>query len=195
MKKTVVVLCVVFSLASIGFAQNRATARRTITNADLEKFAQKRLAAEQDYRENYDRMGFPSPDELAGQRERDMSARIELSEQLRQARLEKERLELEREKLVLEAARIDAEREAMAPAAGYPQDYFWGGYGGFSGFGGFDGFFPGRKGRHFNAPLYRVTPAGVFPAGVSTRPRFRAPFSNPNVFPRTGRIGIIRGRH
>lgn len=191
MKTTAVLLLILFSLAPVGFGQNRTSARRTVTNADLEKFAQKRLSAEQDYRENYDRMGFPSPEELAGQRERDLSASIGLSEQLRQARLEKERLELEREKLVLEAERIDAERETLAPAAAYPDDYFWGGYGGFSGFDGFQG----RKGRQFNVPLYRVTPAGVFPAGVTSRPRFRAPFSNPNVFPRTGSIGIIRGRH
>ncbi len=37
---------------------------KTVTNADLEKYRQARLAAEREYRENYERLGMPSPTEL-----------------------------------------------------------------------------------------------------------------------------------
>ena len=60
-KRLVFVLCSIF--IAVGFVSAQ-TARRTVTNADLEKFRQKRLAAEQNYRDNYERLGFPSPEEL-----------------------------------------------------------------------------------------------------------------------------------
>ena len=86
MKKIAVFLGVVFSLSLVGFGQNRTvTARRNVTNSDLETFRQKRLDAERDYRENYERMGFPSPEELAKQRDDDMADRLQLADQLRQA--------------------------------------------------------------------------------------------------------------
>lgn len=37
---------------------------RTVTNADIEKFRQERLRAEEDYRRNYARRGMPSPAEI-----------------------------------------------------------------------------------------------------------------------------------
>lgn len=53
-------------LISSGFAAAQ-TAKRTITNADLEKFRQKRVQAEADYRANYEKLGMPSPEEIAKQ--------------------------------------------------------------------------------------------------------------------------------
>jgi hypothetical protein len=170
MIKAALIFCVVISLGMVGYGQ------RTITNSTLDKFKQKRLAAERDYRENYARLGFPSPEELDRQRDADRTARLQLAEQLRQARLEKERLELERRNLDLEAIRIDNEIEANAY-----QDFYGGyvtGFGGFGGFGGFDfdrrfrrrgprppfaGF--GFGNRRFVTPRngYRVTPFQVIP--------------------------------
>ena len=126
-------------------------------------------------------MGFPSPEELERQRETDMDARLELAERLRQARLEKERLELESRTLDVEANRLDAEVESTQ---------FGGFYGGY--FGGFGGGFDNRRryGRirgHFPTrgffrgsrllPLYdrrgayRVTPFGVIPVYQQRSPR------------------------
>lgn len=50
-------------LISGGFVSAQ-TARRTVTNADLEKFRQKREQADADYRANYKKLGMPSPEEL-----------------------------------------------------------------------------------------------------------------------------------
>ncbi len=65
----------------------------TITNADLEKFRQKRLAAEKDLRENYAKLGFPSPAELEKQNEEAAKDRAERAEKYRQARLERESID------------------------------------------------------------------------------------------------------
>src|SRR5688572_24288805 len=84
MKKAALIFGLFFSLVLSAAAQVR-----TVTNSTLQKFQQKRIAAERDYRENYEKLGFPSPEELDRQREADLKARIEIAEQLRQARLEK----------------------------------------------------------------------------------------------------------
>lgn len=154
MKKAALILGVVISFALVGFGQ------RTVTNSTLEKFQQKRLAAERDYRENYLRMGFPSPEELDRQRDADMAARIQIADQLRQARLEKERVELERHNLDLEAAAFEDSRAIVENGNGI--------YGGFSG--GYSGGFynDGRRHRRFRGryPIsggYRATPVGVYP--------------------------------
>lgn len=175
MKKSTLIFGLVFSLAAVSFAQVR-----TITNSTLERIQGKRLAAERDYRDNYERMGFPSPEELDRQRESDMDARVELAEQLRRARLEKERLDLERRSLDIEANRFDAEAEATQ---------FGGVYGGYiGGFGGgfssrdrhgrFRGYFPTRGffgGRllpfYDRRGAYRVTPFGVIPVYQQSSPR------------------------
>ena len=62
MKRNVVLLLsLIFVTASFAFSQ---TARRTITNADLEKHRQERLKSEAEYRANYKKLGMPSPEEL-----------------------------------------------------------------------------------------------------------------------------------
>ena len=81
-------------------------------------------------------MGFPSPEELERQKEADLNAKLELAEQLRRARLEKERLELERRGLDIDAARLDAETESNIGREGYP--VFIGGGLISSGFNSFD---------------------------------------------------------
>jgi hypothetical protein len=61
-ERILLILSLILALTSLVFAQTNA--RKTVTNADLEKFRQKRLQAEADYRANYKRLGMPSPEEL-----------------------------------------------------------------------------------------------------------------------------------
>lgn len=165
MRRAALIFGLVFSTAVMGIAQ-----ARIVTNFELDKFKEQRLAAERDYRENYARLGFPSPEELDRRRDADMTARIRLSDQLRQARLEKERIELERRNIDLEAAALANEMAERADAAIYGG--YGGGYGGFfGGFGGFssDGRFDRRRrGFHRNGGFpflggYRATPVAVYP--------------------------------
>jgi hypothetical protein len=188
MKKIATFFIVVFSMAFVVEAQRAA---RTITNADLAKFRDRRVAAEQEYRDNYERLGMPSPEELDAMRERDMDARLVLAEQLRQARLEKDRLELDRARLDLDADRLALERESIAESQAINQSYGYGGvYGGFyGGFGypglfgrgfGFADRFPGyvplrgyprnRLLPMFSVPTYRYTPGGVITGNQVLRP-------------------------
>lgn len=81
--KVLFILCSILGATVFVSAQTK-----TITNADLEKYRQKRLAAERDYEENYERMGFPSPEELKWQNEESQRDLIEYSEQLRSERME-----------------------------------------------------------------------------------------------------------
>ena len=165
MKKIAAVLIVVFLAGLVASAQR---AVRTVTNADLAKFRDRRVAAEQEYRDNYERLGMPSPEELDAMRDRDMDARLQLVDQLRQARLEKERLAMERDRMNLDADRLAFEREVrdteyvVAPGYG---GFYGGSFGSFdSGFGfGFGDRFRGRRGfgRFPIFPSYRITPTGV----------------------------------
>ena len=59
MKKAVLCFALLIGLAVVGVAQ-----LPTVTNETLEKYKRERLAALREYRENYARMGFPSPEEL-----------------------------------------------------------------------------------------------------------------------------------
>lgn len=88
MKAALVFAFAAFTAVSI------AAQTKTVTNSDLEKFRAKRVAAERDYRENYTRMGFPSPEELDRQSEKSRVERQELSARLRAERLERERNDL-----------------------------------------------------------------------------------------------------
>lgn len=80
----------VFIAANVVPAQTR-----TVTNSDLEKFRQKRVQAEQEYRENYEKLGLPSPEELDIRREQNGRDLAALSERLRNENLEREKIERE----------------------------------------------------------------------------------------------------
>jgi hypothetical protein len=97
MRRMFFILGLVSSLAIGSYAQ----ARRTVTNADLEGYRQRRVAAEQDLEQNYARLGFGSPEEMARQRMVSEQQLLELSSRLKQERLERERIELEREQMML----------------------------------------------------------------------------------------------
>ncbi len=89
-KQILLVLSLVFIFTNIVSAQNR-----TVTNGDLQKHRAKRLAAERDLRENYEKLGFPSPEELQRQIEQSRRERAELSARIQAENLEKERLALD----------------------------------------------------------------------------------------------------
>jgi hypothetical protein len=98
-KKTVLFLSFILSFSAVAFAQTK-----TVTNADLEKFRQKRLQNEKNYRENYERLGFPSPEQLERKRVEDEENLIEFSQQLETQRLQREaiRAEIENQSLLLQ---------------------------------------------------------------------------------------------
>lgn len=89
MKKVLFALCSIFIL--VGFISAQTT-QRTITNLDLEKYKNQRLQAEKDLRENYEKLGFPSPEELEKQQKAEDEERAALSEKLRLERLEREQI-------------------------------------------------------------------------------------------------------
>ncbi len=97
---------------------------RTVTNDDLEKFRQNRLAAERELRENYERLGFPSPAELEKQIEQSNRERSELAERLRAENLEIERLNLERQRAAIEAGSFNYQNRVpnYSPRS---DDYFY----------------------------------------------------------------------
>lgn len=70
---------------------------KVVTNATLEKYKQQRMAAEREYRENYERLGLPSPEELERRREQSRVETEALSAKLRAENMERERLVVQRE--------------------------------------------------------------------------------------------------
>jgi hypothetical protein len=94
--KTIVFLSLILAFSFPALAQTK-----TVTNVDLEKFRQKRLQAEREYRENYARLGFPSPEELEKKRIEDEQKLIEYSQQLEAQRLEREAVQAEAENRAL----------------------------------------------------------------------------------------------
>lgn len=110
---------VVFLSISAGLAIGQT---RTVTNADLEKFRQERLKAEKDYRENYAKWGFPSPEELRRRQEQSAKEMSELAERLRAEERERQRLEAERRQ---QAAQYNYLRLLNAPVQRYASPYFY----------------------------------------------------------------------
>lgn len=82
------ILCLIFIAAGVAIGQTR-----TVTNDDLAKFREKRLQAEKDLRENYERLGFPSPAELDRRFQQESLEREQLSDKLRRERLAREQAE------------------------------------------------------------------------------------------------------
>ena len=176
-------LLFILTLISITAFSAAAQQRRTVTNDNLEKYRQKRVAAERDLRENYERLGFPSPEELERQNEESRQARAELADRLRMENLERERLGLERERLNLDRQIAESEAQQRSAYQSFPNSGFYGGahdfflnygyapidsgfpnYGfgdyGFGGYGfpgyGFPGYgYPNKRGNRFNRGNFR----------------------------------------
>jgi len=66
--------------------------KKSVTNADLEKFRRHRVKAQKELRENYEQLGFPSPEEMALQNEKSRAETAELSARFGAERLERERV-------------------------------------------------------------------------------------------------------
>ena len=99
MKKRILLLIgLIFISANAVAAQTRA-----VTNEDLEVYRQKRLAAERDLRENYERLGFPSPAEMQKQIERSNAEGSALSARLEAEKLQRDQLDLERQRAEADA--------------------------------------------------------------------------------------------
>lgn len=94
MKRSLLFFVVLIAVGIPVFGQTK-----TVTNSDLEKFRQERLKAEKEYRENYGKWGFPSPEELERQREQNLKEATERIAQTRADRLEQERIDLEKRRL------------------------------------------------------------------------------------------------
>ncbi|HEX6279000.1 MAG TPA: hypothetical protein VFZ49_03195 [Pyrinomonadaceae bacterium] len=92
-------LCAIVACAGFAAAQGK-----TVTNADLEKFKQKRLQAEQDLKEYYAKIGL-TEEEVAKREAEEMRVREELASRLRAERIERERI----------AAETRAREEAASP--------------------------------------------------------------------------------
>jgi hypothetical protein len=140
------------------------TQTRTVTNADLEKFREQRIAAEQELRENYERLGFPSPEERERQRVESIRERESLAERLRLERLERERLDAEMRQ---RAAANASETVVIVGSGSYRNNRSIGGfYYSPRGFRGGRHFFYGRQPQI----TWRATPGGVIyePGGRSS---------------------------
>lgn len=178
-KRLFFILCAIFCVSVYSFAQTR-----TVTNSDLEKFRQKRLQAEADYRENYKRLGFPSPEELARQREQDSKELSELSERLTNERLEREAMQREDDfrRAQLEVMRSNSEaysNQSVNYGNGYYPSVYYGAYPyyGYSTYGyqnyGFQFYYGNRFWRrhgYYNNGFWRggnfydtIAPGTVFP--------------------------------
>lgn len=84
-QRSLFVLFVMLVVSGFAIAQTK-----TVTGNDLAKFREKRLKAERDYRENYSKLGMPSPEELERRRVADLKENEELSNRIRNERLARE---------------------------------------------------------------------------------------------------------
>jgi hypothetical protein len=158
-QKLLFVFCFMAATAAICFSQTR-----TVTNSDLEKYRRDRIKAETDLRENYTRLGFPSPEERARRDAQAAKEREELAARLQREELERERLEAERA-----AAESRAIQYYPAPQQTQFSPQFYDG--------GFTYYW--WNGRRFRVPRVRIPyqqpgyfAGGMFiPTGPSQRPQ------------------------
>src|SRR4051794_5426541 len=87
-QRSLFVFCLMLGLAGYVTAQSKS-----VTNADLKTYQQDRLKADQEYRENYARLGMPSPEEIERRHEKSRVEMEKLSEKLRQEELHRYAIE------------------------------------------------------------------------------------------------------
>ena len=85
---------------TLGLAFVVSAQTRTITNADLQKYREKRIEAQRDLEENYEELGFSSPEERQRRIEESRRQRAELVRDLK----ERDRIQAEREYAAAQAA-------------------------------------------------------------------------------------------
>jgi hypothetical protein len=177
MKRIAAFLCVFFLFAGAGFAQ---TARRTVTNVDLEKYSRQRIDADRQYRETYAEKGMPSPEEINARSDARIKDTMELADKIREANLEQGRLAV----AALQAQAASQPIVINQGSAGYYPDFgYWGyGYNGYlDGYG--NGFY--GRGRFFKNRGYYAAGGMTWPVPVTTggtgfrRPSFSTPAGRP----------------
>ncbi|HEX8369016.1 MAG TPA: hypothetical protein VF604_10790 [Pyrinomonadaceae bacterium] len=172
-KRILLILSLILAAASLVFAQTRAT--KTVTNADLEKFRQKRVQAEADYRANYKRLGMPSPEELEERETERQRWLADFSQKADAERAESENYFLSRaDELKTQIASVEAQINYLRGQVGQPSPYKGGTivYGGGLVLGGYG--YGGARG-------YRQNRAGVGPNVQTVR-------NYANSFPNAGNI-------
>lgn len=181
--KTVLLLSLILSVSAVAFAQTK-----TVTNSDLEKFKQKRLQNEREYRENYARLGFPSPEELERKRVEDEKNLVEYSRQLEANRLRREALQAEAANQALFL------RNQYQQSQGY-SNYNSGGYfyDGYSPYYYDNGYYRSNRRSTFNS-TYKSGFSNAYPWIII--PQFRNQRTTGPLSPRNGnpRIKIRTGR-
>lgn len=188
LKKSVLLLSFMLSFSALAFGQTK-----TVTNADLEKFRQKRLQSEKNYRENYERLGFPSPEERERKRVADEQNLIEFSQQLEAQRLEREAIqsEAENQALWLQSQLL----QSRTNRSNYDSNgYFYGGYVPFYNgyYGGYraprrDNYSSTYSSGFSNAYPWMIIPQFRTPRLLNQRPRQNFAPRNVNPRVRTGR--------
>lgn len=83
-------VCIFLLTAAAVFTQGKV-----VTNADLDKYRIERIKAAAEYRENFVKLGLPSPEELDRRNEQSRKELAEVSAKIRADRRERERLEAE----------------------------------------------------------------------------------------------------
>ncbi len=156
--KRLFIFCLIFGLGNTAFGQIK-----TITNADLEKFRQKRLAVEREYLENYERLGLPSPAELERQREQSNRERSELAARLEREQLERDELAQSRSLYIIQSVTIN-QRRTNRP---YFYNYLPYGYYNFG--------FPRTRPRDLNNQMQPIRPPKPIrvPLFIQTNPNIR----------------------
>ncbi len=103
-------------LTAVGAAQTK-----TITNSELADYRDKRLAAERELREDYARLGFPSPEVRSKRDAESAKALAELSDRLRNERLTRERFDAERSLVY-----VPYQRDVIVTnSQPYYSNYYW----------------------------------------------------------------------
>ena len=133
---------------SIVAAVSVSAQTRTVTNDDLEKYRQKRVAAQRDLRENYERLGFPSPAEIDRQIEQSRVERSELAARLQAENLEREQLNIERQRVENEARSRNFQTQNQNYSARDDDNFYNSAPNGFFSFPNFG--FPNRRFNRFN---------------------------------------------
>lgn len=77
--QVIFLMCFVFALAMSALGQSRS-----VTNASLESYKLERLKNEREYRENYEQLGLPSPEEIDRRTEKSRIEMERLAAHLRQ---------------------------------------------------------------------------------------------------------------
>ena len=117
---------IIITAAGAVFAQSK-----TVTNDDLSKYKQERVKAEAELRNNYAKLGFPSPEERERRNAESAKETVELSARLRNERFERERIDAQNAANAQYAAALLRAAQQNAPeynAPSYFGGYYYGGW-------------------------------------------------------------------